>query len=101
MGLSLLLLSYLILAVRSALLVYHGCRHDLVAAGESSSSSSSSATPGQEEPALFDGESGVTVGSGRHWCFKETATTEIYTMMNASFEQGFGVWGGKNSELGE
>jgi len=88
-GLSLLLLSYLILFARSALLIYHGYKHDL-----------SANTAGLDSPS-FDGEKGVSVGSGRHWTSLAGLWHELYTMMSASFEEGFGVWGGKNSELGE
>jgi hypothetical protein len=84
----LLLLSYVLLTCRSALLVYHGYHHDLL-----------EAQSGLEPPSGTGG--GVIVGNGRRWTSLSGVFHELFVMMNASFEEGFGVWGGKHSEIGE
>ena len=92
-GLTLLLLSYVILLVRSFILAYHGYKHDILAMGTSS---------GGDDLHVhsLDGSGGVVVGRGHYWASMANCLHDIVTMMNASFEEGFGVWGGKNTEIG-
>lgn len=101
MGLFLLLLSYVILVGRSVVLVYHGYRHDFMSS-ELPSSSSGGGGGIDEVPPSFDGEGGVvTVGIGKRWTSLASFLHELGVMLNASFEEGFGVWGGKHSEIGK
>jgi hypothetical protein len=72
-------------------MIYHGYKHDLAA---------EYAAEGGEMPS-FDGGDEVRIGSGRRWTSIAGLWHELYIILNACFEEGFGVWGGKNSELGE
>ena len=93
-GLFLLLLSYVLLVGRSVILMYHGYRHDFMSSDVLSS-------PEEDPPPSFDGGDGVTVGTGRRWTTLPSFLHDLGVMMNASFEEGFGVWGGKHSEIGK
>jgi hypothetical protein len=79
-----------ILIGRSAVLVYHGYKHEFMSSDISSSEAST----------LFDGGDRVTVGTGQRWTSLSRFLHDLFIIMNASFEEGFGVWGGKNSEIG-
>lgn len=85
-GLAVLLMSYLLLAWRGALLVYHGFEHDSAAAHSAAS-------------AVAD--KGVLVDQGHRWRALTGWWRELGGLLGASFHEGFGLWGGKNSELGE
>ena len=77
---------------RSAMLVYHGYKHDFM---------SSEVAASEDSSPMFDGGGGVTVGAGRKWTSLAGLLHDLFIMMNASFEGGFGVWGGKKSEIGK
>ena len=79
---------------RSVILMYHGYRHDFMSSDVLSS-------PEEDPPPSFDGGDGVTVGTGRRWTTLPSFLHDLGVMMNASFEEGFGVWGGKHSEIGK
>ena len=84
-GLMLLLLSYIMLVGRSIGLIYHGLKHDFA------SSSSSFSSTGTD---VISSEDRLT------WSTVSHALGEVFVMVDASFEEGFGVWGGKDSEIG-
>lgn len=88
-GLCLLLLSYACLVGRSFILVYHGYKHDFLAA----------TAQGDGEPLSSNG-GGVTVGTGQTWTTLPNFLREVFVLVSASLEEGLGVWGGKNSEIG-
>jgi hypothetical protein len=74
-------------------LVHHGYKHDF-------ESSASNGGNNVVSPS-FDGSRDVTIGSGRKWTSLSSVLHDSFIMIGASFEEGFGVWGGKNSEIGD